>query len=185
MDCRNSMTKSKGKSVAPQNQNKMENCITVVDLKKRGDCGRGQRKTEVCFMEGEVKKKYVHSTATNLKKRNECSIAVVGKKRDNCFATEEDSRRAAHQKMRDGSLTSESSEETSYQRKHHRLWSISEVEKLIDGVSEYGVGRWSRIKKLFFSASAHRTSVDLKVNKHFDPYWLPFSYTLHDMIDAG
>ncbi|KAL0309703.1 UNVERIFIED_CONTAM: hypothetical protein Sradi_5912600 [Sesamum radiatum] len=32
----------------------------------------------------------------------------------------------------------------------------------MDDCREYGVGRWSRIKKLFFSASAHRTSVDLK-----------------------
>ncbi|XP_043704917.1 uncharacterized protein LOC122654747 [Telopea speciosissima] len=47
-------------------------------------------------------------------------------------------------------------------RKHHRLWTLSEVMKLIDGVSRYGVGRWTEIKRLLFSASAYRTSVDLK-----------------------
>ncbi|KAL3531949.1 hypothetical protein ACH5RR_005470 [Cinchona calisaya] len=47
-------------------------------------------------------------------------------------------------------------------RKHHILWTVSEVRKLMDGVSQYGVGRWSRIKKDFFSSSAHRTPVDLK-----------------------
>ncbi|XP_075086595.1 uncharacterized protein LOC107776885 isoform X4 [Nicotiana tabacum] len=47
-------------------------------------------------------------------------------------------------------------------RKHHRLWTVSEVRKLIDGVAQYGVGRWSHIKKLYFSSSAHRTPVDLK-----------------------
>ncbi|VFQ97594.1 unnamed protein product [Cuscuta campestris] len=47
-------------------------------------------------------------------------------------------------------------------RKHHRLWTVTEVKKLIDGVSQFGVGRWSQIKKLFFSASDHRTPVDLK-----------------------
>nr|XP_027071405.1 uncharacterized protein LOC113696212 [Coffea arabica]XP_027071406.1 uncharacterized protein LOC113696212 [Coffea arabica]XP_027071407.1 uncharacterized protein LOC113696212 [Coffea arabica]XP_027071408.1 uncharacterized protein LOC113696212 [Coffea arabica] len=47
-------------------------------------------------------------------------------------------------------------------RKHHILWTVSEVKKLIDGVSEYGVGRWSRIKKDLFPSSAHRTPVDLK-----------------------
>lgn len=47
-------------------------------------------------------------------------------------------------------------------RKHHILWTVSEVKKLIDGVSKYGVGRWSRIKKDLFPSSAHRTPVDLK-----------------------
>lgn len=49
-------------------------------------------------------------------------------------------------------------------RKHHRLWTVSEVRKLIDGVAQYGVGRWSHIKKLYFSSSVHRTPVDLKVS---------------------
>lgn len=48
-------------------------------------------------------------------------------------------------------------------RKHHRLWTVSEVRELIDGVSQCGVGRWSQIKRLFFSSSDHRTPVDLKV----------------------
>ncbi|XP_072957278.1 uncharacterized protein [Typha angustifolia] len=53
-------------------------------------------------------------------------------------------------------------EKTTARRKHHRLWTISEVIKLVDGVSQYGVGRWTEIKRLLFSASAYRTSVDLK-----------------------
>lgn len=48
-------------------------------------------------------------------------------------------------------------------RKHHRSWTLHEVVKLVDGVSHFGVGRWSDIKKLAFSSSGYRTSVDLKV----------------------
>ncbi|PKU77631.1 Telomere repeat-binding protein 4 [Dendrobium catenatum] len=47
-------------------------------------------------------------------------------------------------------------------RKHHRQWTHSEVAKLVDGVSQYGVGRWTEIKRLFFSTSSYRTAVDLK-----------------------
>ncbi|KAK4392151.1 hypothetical protein Sango_1992900 [Sesamum angolense] len=89
------------------------------------------------------------------KKRDDCIIAMTPKKRDDCLT-------GAHQKKRDDCIITESPEEVSGRRKHHRLWTITEVRKLIDGVSQYGVGRWSRIKKLFFSTSAHRTSVDLK-----------------------
>lgn len=49
-------------------------------------------------------------------------------------------------------------------RKHHMPWTLSEVMKLIEGVSHLGVGRWSKIKRLLFSSSKHRTSVDLKVH---------------------
>ncbi|KAF5937703.1 hypothetical protein HYC85_025209 [Camellia sinensis] len=48
-------------------------------------------------------------------------------------------------------------------RKHHMYWSLSEVSKLVEGVSVYGVGRWTEIKRLLFHSSANRTSVDLKV----------------------
>lgn len=47
-------------------------------------------------------------------------------------------------------------------RKNHIYWSISEVSKLVEGVSMYGVGRWTEIKRLLFPSSANRTSVDLK-----------------------
>ncbi|XP_022152933.1 uncharacterized protein LOC111020545 [Momordica charantia] len=50
----------------------------------------------------------------------------------------------------------------SSRRKHHISWTLSEVMKLVEGVSEYGVGRWTEIKRLQFSSSSHRTSVDLK-----------------------
>ncbi|XP_076893398.1 uncharacterized protein LOC143545373 [Bidens hawaiensis] len=47
-------------------------------------------------------------------------------------------------------------------RKLHRVWTVTEVKKLIDGVSLFGVGKWTHIKKSLFSSSDHRTSVDLK-----------------------
>ncbi|KAI4382312.1 hypothetical protein MLD38_008291 [Melastoma candidum] len=47
-------------------------------------------------------------------------------------------------------------------RKHHISWTLSEVMRLIEGVSHLGVGRWSKIKRLLFATSKHRTSVDLK-----------------------
>ena len=48
-------------------------------------------------------------------------------------------------------------------RKHHRAWTLGEVTKLVDGVSRYGAGRWSEIKRLAFASYSYRTSVDLKV----------------------
>ncbi|KAK9281560.1 hypothetical protein L1049_004463 [Liquidambar formosana] len=47
-------------------------------------------------------------------------------------------------------------------RKHHRAWTLGEVMKLVDGVSMYGAGRWSEIKRLAFASISYRTSVDLK-----------------------
>ncbi|CAN6478313.1 unnamed protein product [Victoria cruziana] len=47
-------------------------------------------------------------------------------------------------------------------RKHHRAWTISEVIRLVEGVSRCGAGRWSEIKRLAFASCAYRTSVDLK-----------------------
>ncbi|XP_057955488.1 uncharacterized protein LOC131149236 isoform X2 [Malania oleifera] len=62
----------------------------------------------------------------------------------------------------DESITKINTKKDGRRRKHHRLWTLSEVMKLIEGVSQYGVGRWTEIKRLLFSSSAHRTSVDLK-----------------------
>ncbi|XP_042511101.1 uncharacterized protein LOC122086386 [Macadamia integrifolia] len=64
--------------------------------------------------------------------------------------------------MSDECVTTIKTGKVGMRRKHHRLWTLSEVMKLIDGVSRYGVGRWTEIKRLLFSASAYRTSVDLK-----------------------
>lgn len=47
-------------------------------------------------------------------------------------------------------------------RKHHRPWTLSEVVKLVEGVSRYGAGRWSEIKRISFATCSHRTAVDLK-----------------------
>eukprot|EP00262_Sarcandra_glabra_P014483 TRINITY_DN4249_c0_g1_i1.p1 TRINITY_DN4249_c0_g1~~TRINITY_DN4249_c0_g1_i1.p1 ORF type:complete len:167 (+),score=27.63 TRINITY_DN4249_c0_g1_i1:35-502(+) len=64
--------------------------------------------------------------------------------------------------MSDDCVATVRAEKGRIRRKHHRLWALSEVMKLIDGVSSYGVGRWTDIKRLFFSSSIYRTSVDLK-----------------------
>lgn len=47
-------------------------------------------------------------------------------------------------------------------RMHHRQWTLPEVENLVNGVSLYGVGQWSKIKTELFPTSTFRTSVDLK-----------------------
>ncbi|GAB4842618.1 hypothetical protein Ancab_012593 [Ancistrocladus abbreviatus] len=49
-----------------------------------------------------------------------------------------------------------------FRRKHHRAWTLSEVVKLVEGVSRFGAGRWSEIKRLSFASYSYRTSVDLK-----------------------
>ncbi|PHT48606.1 hypothetical protein CQW23_12814 [Capsicum baccatum] len=51
---------------------------------------------------------------------------------------------------------------TNKDRKHRKYWSTREVLKLVEGVSEYGVGRWNDIKKMFFQSSMRRSPVDLK-----------------------
>ncbi|KAK8611254.1 hypothetical protein V6N13_131313 [Hibiscus sabdariffa] len=48
-------------------------------------------------------------------------------------------------------------------RKHQRTWTLAEVIKLVDGIAQYGVGRWTDIKRLLFASSAYRTPVDLRV----------------------
>ncbi|KAJ8899852.1 hypothetical protein K2173_019555 [Erythroxylum novogranatense] len=47
-------------------------------------------------------------------------------------------------------------------RKHQRMWTLSEVTNLIDGIAQCGTGRWTDIKNLLFSSSAYRTPVDLR-----------------------
>ncbi|XVF07886.1 hypothetical protein REPUB_Repub06bG0177700 [Reevesia pubescens] len=47
-------------------------------------------------------------------------------------------------------------------RKHQRMWTLAEVIKLADGIAQYGVGRWTDIKRLLFASSAYRTPVDLR-----------------------
>ena len=48
-------------------------------------------------------------------------------------------------------------------RKHQRMWTLAEVTKLVDGITEYGVGRWTDIKRVLFTSSAYRTPIDLRV----------------------
>eukprot|EP00268_Persea_americana_P045444 TRINITY_DN4632_c0_g1_i5.p1 TRINITY_DN4632_c0_g1~~TRINITY_DN4632_c0_g1_i5.p1 ORF type:complete len:682 (+),score=166.88 TRINITY_DN4632_c0_g1_i5:202-2247(+) len=62
----------------------------------------------------------------------------------------------------DENLTSVPTSKSGTRRKHHRAWTLGEVMKLVDGVSRYGAGRWSEIKRLAFASYTYRTSVDLK-----------------------
>ncbi|XXG84846.1 hypothetical protein AAC387_Pa11g0065 [Persea americana] len=68
----------------------------------------------------------------------------------------------SHDDMSDDCATPVRTGKSGIRRKHHRLWTLAEVMKLIEGVSQHGVGRWTDIKRLLFSSSGHRTSVDLK-----------------------
>ncbi|KAG4959552.1 hypothetical protein JHK87_036185 [Glycine soja] len=47
-------------------------------------------------------------------------------------------------------------------RKHQKMWTLPEVLKLVEGISEYGVGRWTDIKRFLFSSSSYRTPIDLR-----------------------
>ncbi|OVA08369.1 SANT/Myb domain [Macleaya cordata] len=62
----------------------------------------------------------------------------------------------------DCNVTTVSTAKGGARRKHHRAWTLSEVVKLVEGVSRYGAGRWSEIKRLAFASYTYRTSVDLK-----------------------
>ncbi|CAN0926924.1 Telomere-binding protein 1 [Linum grandiflorum] len=51
---------------------------------------------------------------------------------------------------------------TSGKRKHQVMWTTAEVSRLIEGVEQYGIGKWTDIKKLHSSSFAHRSPVDLR-----------------------
>lgn len=53
------------------------------------------------------------------------------------------------------------------------MWTLTEVMRLVDGIAEYGTGRWTHIKKHLFASSPHRTPIDLRV----------FVYTLSILIN--
>ncbi|KAL9150006.1 hypothetical protein ABFS82_12G141500 [Erythranthe guttata] len=148
--------------IAAANLKKRDDHAIEASQKKKNDCtgaatpAANLKKREDRAIEACQKKKNDFTDATTPKKRDKHLKHASGNKRDDCDTS------ALHEKKSENSLTDESPEEVSAFRKHHRLWTIAEVRKLIDGVSQYGVGRWSRIKKLFFATSAHRTSVDLK-----------------------
>lgn len=55
-------------------------------------------------------------------------------------------------------------------RKHHRAWTLCEVLKLVEGVAQYGAGRWSEIRRVAFSSYSYRTSIDLKVSSSVQGY---------------
>ncbi|KAL1549419.1 hypothetical protein AAHA92_17526 [Salvia divinorum] len=186
------MNKPKDNCVASKNQKKRDECTPVVHQMKRSDgTPAGSQKKDDNVSGAHLMKKDQYITNIHLTKRNESVMATSQKKKekdlnggplmksDDCLTApsqkikersmfagspkkEDECATAICQKKRDEFPTVESPEEVSGRRKHHRLWTNAEVKKLIDGVAEYGVGRWSRIKKIYFPASAHRTSVDLK-----------------------
>ncbi|KAM2181878.1 hypothetical protein ACFX1Q_032438 [Malus domestica] len=45
------------------------------------------------------------------------------------------------------------------------MWTPSEVTTLVDGISQYGVGRWTYIKRFLFASSPYRTPLDLRVEQ--------------------
>ncbi|XP_023518018.1 uncharacterized protein LOC111781580 isoform X1 [Cucurbita pepo subsp. pepo] len=47
-------------------------------------------------------------------------------------------------------------------RKHQKMWTLTEVMQLVDGIAEYGTGRWTHIKRHLFAHSPHRTPIDLR-----------------------
>ncbi|KAL6507910.1 hypothetical protein OROGR_024105 [Orobanche gracilis] len=154
----NPITKSEDNRVTTQNRKRRDE-YTSLHVKKRDHSltTASQKKSYLTVTAADVKKKEEQCLATpSLNKSNGSVLEASPRKKVDCPRT------MAHQKRNDDCPAEESFEEISGRRKHHRLWTIVEVKKLIDGVSEYGVGRWSRIKKLLFSASVHRTSVDLK-----------------------
>ncbi|KAF7814070.1 Telomere repeat-binding protein 6 [Senna tora] len=62
----------------------------------------------------------------------------------------------------DGNIVAVPTAKGGMRRKHHRAWTLVEVMKLVEGVSQCGAGRWSEIKRLAFASYSYRTSVDLK-----------------------
>jgi len=57
--------------------------------------------------------------------------------------------------------TPRSQGDSAKQRKNHPF-DTAEIETLVKAVVQYGVGSWRRIKEEYFSASDHRSAVDLK-----------------------
>jgi hypothetical protein len=53
-------------------------------------------------------------------------------------------------------------------RKNNDHWTKDEMIALVDGVSRKGIGRWSKVKRVYFSTSI-RTPVHLKVE--WAKYW--------------
>lgn len=47
-------------------------------------------------------------------------------------------------------------------RKHSQPWTLDEVVALVDGMSQFGIGQWTAVKRSYFSSS-HRTATDVRV----------------------
>ncbi|CAL9235834.1 unnamed protein product [Arabidopsis halleri] len=73
-----------------------------------------------------------------------------------------DDQLASSESEDDISVVTKTSRTRSDRRKHQRLWTVDEVMKLVDGISHFGVGKWTDIKNHFFHSAAHRTPVDIR-----------------------
>ncbi|XP_074592306.1 uncharacterized protein LOC141848089 isoform X1 [Curcuma longa] len=97
------------------------------------------------------------------------SIAEEGMKVDNGTFNCEEKTDVEHGRLDghgnsfpDNTNTQPAELKSSERRKHHRAWTLCEVQKLVDGVAKYGAGRWSEIRRLAFASYSYRTPVDLK-----------------------
>ncbi|XP_047959996.1 uncharacterized protein LOC125205215 isoform X2 [Salvia hispanica] len=182
-DTRILMNNPKDNGVASENQKKRDECTPVVHQMKRSDGTPAESQKKDDKVSGaHLMKKDQYITNIHFTKRNESVMAASHKKKEKGvngvpLMKSDDHLTAPSQKIKERTMFAGSPkmkdecataiyqkkrDEVSGRRKHHRLWTTAEVKKLVDGVAEYGVGRWSRIKKIHFPASAHRTSVDLK-----------------------
>lgn len=154
----------------PGSENKREDGVSVAYLRKRSERlgAASQRKRGNFVISVIPKKRDDFDRIPGDKEKDDFVIAASPKRKDENVTLVSGKKRNDHytvSKRKKGyNIVSSDYEEVSGRRKHHILWTVTEIKNLLDGVSQYGVGRWSRIKKLFFSSSAHRTSVDLKVS---------------------
>jgi hypothetical protein len=61
-------------------------------------------------------------------------------------------------------------------RKNNDHWTKNEVMKLVDGVEKEGIGKWSKVKGIYFSTSI-RTHVHLKVYTKYNSSLVIVSFT--------
>ncbi|KAM7264193.1 hypothetical protein ACFE04_001876 [Oxalis oulophora] len=62
----------------------------------------------------------------------------------------------------EGRVKNKKSHKSTDRRKNHRVWTLTEVTTLVDGISQYGTSRWTDIKRNLFPSSSYRTPIDLR-----------------------
>ncbi|CAN8284955.1 unnamed protein product [Cochlearia groenlandica] len=130
--------------------------------------------TRLCFQKLEDDKKSLSSWTKQTKGRNKNFLNTSCTRLDSCGGTT--SRLSYDFRPRKIPIhtSSESEEEVSVttkatskrrrrdRRKHQRIWTIEEVVKLVNGISDFGVGKWTDIKNLHFGSPSHRTAIDIR-----------------------